>query len=214
MTKAAKQEQLTTMRRNQILDAATKVFADKGFHPTTIKDVAREAGLADGTIYIYFENKPALLLGIMDRVTTAALQNVDRSSLAAMDLPAFIRTYIQHPLTVFESSNFELFKVVVSEILVNQEMRDRYYEHVLAPTISLGEQFFRQWADQHDLAPIHNKLLMHAVSSIIIGLIVQRIVGDTTLADEWEQLPVYLSDLLLYGIERNRVGSPTSTNSS
>src|SRR4028119_1885281 len=100
--KEAKQAHLANTRRNQILDAATKVFATKGFHTTTIKDVAREAGLADGTIYIYFPNKPALLLGIMDRMTTAALQNVDTTSLAGLDLAQFIRTYIQHPLTVFE----------------------------------------------------------------------------------------------------------------
>jgi AcrR family transcriptional regulator len=203
--KAAKQEQLTNVRRNQILDAATKVFADKGFHPTTIKDVARAAGLADGTIYIYFENKPALLLGIMDRLTTAALQNVDTTSLAAMDLPQFIHAYIQHPLTVFESSNVELFKVVVSEILVNQEMRERYYQQVLAPTINVGEQFFRQWAAQHDLDPRHTTLLMHAISSMIIGLIVQRIMGDTTLEAEWEHVPAYLSDLLLHGIGSNQL---------
>lgn len=203
--KEAKQEQLANTRRNQILDAATRVFAAKGFHPTTIKDVAREAGLADGTIYIYFENKPALLLGIMDRLTSAALQNVDITSLATMDLPQFIRMYIQHPLTVFESSNFELFKVVVSEILVNQEMRERYYQQVLAPTINVGEQFFRQWAEQHDLDPLHTKLLMHAISSMIIGLIVQRIMGDTTLEAEWEHLPAYLSDLLFHGIGSNQV---------
>lgn len=203
--KEAKQEQLANTRRNQILDAATRVFAAKGFHPTTIKDVAREAGLADGTIYIYFENKPALLLGIMDRLTSAALQNVDITSLATMDLPQFIRMYIQHPLTVFESSNFELFKVVVSEILVNQEMRERYYQQVLAPTNNLGEQFFRQWAEQHDLDPLHTKLLMHAISSMIIGLIVQRIMGDTTLEAEWEHLPAYLSELLFHGIGSNQV---------
>lgn len=203
--KEAKQKHLSNTRRNQILDAATKVFAEKGFHPTTIKDVAREAGLADGTIYIYFENKPALLLGILDRLTTAALQDVDVTSLASMDLHEFIRTYIQHPLTVFESSNFELFKVVVSEILVNQEMRERYYQHILAPTINLGEQFFRQWAEQHDLDPLHTKLLMHAISSMVMGLIVQRIIGDTTLEAEWEHLPAYLSDLLLHGIGSNHV---------
>src|SRR5215467_7095021 len=62
------QELLITARRDQILDAATKVFAEKGFHPTTIKDIAREAGIADGTIYIYFENKTALMLGILDRM--------------------------------------------------------------------------------------------------------------------------------------------------
>jgi TetR/AcrR family fatty acid metabolism transcriptional regulator len=202
--KEAKQERLAHARRNQILDAATRVFASKGFHPTTIKDVAREAGLADGTIYIYFDNKPALLLGIMDRLRTAAIQDVDTASLAAMDLPQFIRTYIQHPLTVFESSNFELFKVVVSEMLVNQELREHYYQQFLLPTINLGEQFFRQWAEQHNLDPLHTTLLMRAISSMSIGLIVQRILGDTTLAAEWEHLPDYLSELLLHGIGSNR----------
>lgn len=201
--KETKQEYLVNTRRNQILDAATRVFAEKGFHPTTIKDVAREAGLADGTIYIYFENKPALLLGIMDRMMASARQNVDPSQLAGMDLQQFVRTYIQHPLTVFEAGNFELFKVVVSEILVNQEMRERYYQQLLAPTISMGEEFFRQWAEQNGMSPLHTKLLMHTVSSIVIGLIVQRIMGDTTLEAEWNQLPAYLSDLLLHGIRSN-----------
>ncbi len=54
------QAQLIAARRNQILDAAAKVFAEKGFHPTTIKDIAAEAGIAHGTIYNYFENKTAL----------------------------------------------------------------------------------------------------------------------------------------------------------
>lgn len=44
------QEQLVAARKKQILDAATKVFAAKGFHSTTIKDIAREAGIAGGTI--------------------------------------------------------------------------------------------------------------------------------------------------------------------
>jgi AcrR family transcriptional regulator len=203
--KRAKQEHLASTRRNQILDAATRLFATKGFHPTTTKDIAREAGLAEGTIYIYFENKPALLLGIMERMQTAALQNVDTSQVANMDLPEFIRTYIQHPLTAFEASNFELFKVIVSEILVNQEMRERYYEQLVAPAISLGEQFFKQWAEQHHLNPIHTKLLMRATSSMVIGLIVQRIMGDTTLEEEWDQLPDYLSKLLLYGLGSTQI---------
>lgn len=202
--KEAKQEQLVNTRRNQILDAATKVFAAKGFHPTTIKDVAREAGLADGTIYIYFENKPALLLGIMDRMTTSVRQNVDPAQLASMDLSQFIQTFIQHPLTIFEASNFELIKIVVSEILVNEDMRERYYQQLLEPTISMGEQFFEQWAEQHSIDPIHTKILMHAVSGMIIGLIVNRIIGDKILDAEWDRLPEYMSDLLINGIRSSQ----------
>ncbi len=62
------QELLITARRNQILDAATQVFAEKGFHRATIKDIARVAGIADGTIYTYFPSKTDVLLGILNRL--------------------------------------------------------------------------------------------------------------------------------------------------
>ena len=48
----AGQTPLAAARRTQILDAATSVFATRGFSRATIRDIARAAGLADGTIYI------------------------------------------------------------------------------------------------------------------------------------------------------------------
>ena len=46
---------------NQILDAAIKVFAQNGFHNSTVSQIAKEAGVADGTIYLYFKNKDDIL---------------------------------------------------------------------------------------------------------------------------------------------------------
>ncbi len=43
-------------------------FAERGFHRATIHEVARATGVADGTIYTYFEHKTALLQGILDRL--------------------------------------------------------------------------------------------------------------------------------------------------
>ena len=60
------QAQLIVARRTQILDAATRVFASKGFNRATIRDVAQAAGVADGTIYNYFANKTDLLFGLLD----------------------------------------------------------------------------------------------------------------------------------------------------
>lgn len=201
--KPPKQEQLVTTRRNQILEAATKVFAEKGFHPTTIKNIAHEAGVAEGTIYIYFANKPALLLGILDRMTEAAQQDVDPAHFAGMDLHQFITAYVQRPLTVFQADNFELFRVIISEIMVNKEVRERYYQQILAPTIMLAEQAFQQWAAQNGLTPTDATLMMHILSSMVIGLIVQHIMGDPTLEAQWETLPDVLSDLVVHGLRRN-----------
>src|SRR5260370_8281612 len=62
------QAQLVAARRTQILDAATRVFASNGFNRATIHDVARGAGVADGTIYNYSASKTDLLFPLLDRL--------------------------------------------------------------------------------------------------------------------------------------------------
>jgi TetR/AcrR family fatty acid metabolism transcriptional regulator len=57
-------------KRQRILDAALQVFAERGFYNAKVSEVARAAGVADGTIYLYFENKDDLLINLFeDRMT-------------------------------------------------------------------------------------------------------------------------------------------------
>ena len=53
-------------KRTLITDAAVDVFAEKGFHQARVSDIARRAGVADGTIYLYFKNKEDLLLSVFE----------------------------------------------------------------------------------------------------------------------------------------------------
>jgi TetR/AcrR family fatty acid metabolism transcriptional regulator len=56
-------------KRKRILDAAVRVFAKKGFYATRVSEVAKAAGVADGTIYLYFKSKDELLVSLFeDRV--------------------------------------------------------------------------------------------------------------------------------------------------
>jgi len=57
----------TDDKRTRILDAAVVEIARAGFFGTTVAKIARRAGVADGTIYLYFENKEAILVGVFDR---------------------------------------------------------------------------------------------------------------------------------------------------
>ncbi len=138
------QELHIAARRNQILEAAASVFAAKGFHPTTIKDIAKEAGIADGTIYNYFENKTALLLGILDRMRTSVQADFDPAQLSQLDLRTFLHAYFRHPLMALRANNFDLFRVVISEIMVNETLRTRCYQTILEPTILGAQQFFER----------------------------------------------------------------------
>jgi TetR/AcrR family transcriptional regulator, fatty acid metabolism regulator protein len=53
-------------RRRKILEAATRVFARKGYHASRIADIAREAGIAQGTVYLYFERREEILIGAFE----------------------------------------------------------------------------------------------------------------------------------------------------
>src|SRR5579864_8736119 len=86
-------KQLITLRRAQILEAATKVFAEKGFHRATTKDIARAAGIAEGTIYTYFASKSDLLLGILNRLNESEQRAEDFTAALTGDFRTFLITY-------------------------------------------------------------------------------------------------------------------------
>jgi TetR/AcrR family fatty acid metabolism transcriptional regulator len=61
---------------HRIIKAATKVFAKKGFYPAKISEIAKEAQVADGTIYIYFENKDDILISLFEEQMKTVLENM------------------------------------------------------------------------------------------------------------------------------------------
>jgi len=75
-------------RRRDVLDAALGLFARQGFNETTVQDIAAAAGMAAGTVYLYFPSKEHVLQGLHDRfrdendatVTAAAVDAVDRAA--------------------------------------------------------------------------------------------------------------------------------------
>ncbi len=66
-------------KRALISDAAVQVFAEKGFHQARVSDIARRAGVADGTIYLYFKNKEDLLLSIFEESMDIMLRDLAAS---------------------------------------------------------------------------------------------------------------------------------------
>ncbi|HLM57005.1 MAG TPA: TetR/AcrR family transcriptional regulator [Pyrinomonadaceae bacterium] len=73
-------------KREAILRAATRVFAENGYFNSKVADVARQAGVADGTVYLYFKSKEEILRSIFDRNTTEAIEE-GREELAKIADP-------------------------------------------------------------------------------------------------------------------------------
>jgi AcrR family transcriptional regulator len=200
------QELVITARRNQILDAATQVFAQKGFHRATIKEIARVAGIADGTIYTYFASKTDVLLGILNRLNESTDREQHLKPERTQDLRAFFSTYLRQRMALFWP-NAEVFQAVLPEMLANAELRELYYQQVIAPTIVVGEQYFQAQSSTGQIQAMDIPLTVRSIAGVIFGLLLFQLLGDEVIAKRWEELPEVLASLLFDGLQK-RAATP------
>ena len=193
------QELLITARRNQILDAATRVFAEKGFHRATIKDIARFAGIADGTIYTYFSSKTDVLLSILNRLNESTEREQQLTPSSEQDLRSFFTAYLRRRMALLWP-NAEVFQAVLPEMLANAELRELYYEQVLAPTFKIAEQYFEVQSQRGQIRKIDISLTVRAIAGMLFGLLTTQLLGDEVIAERWEELPEVLTTLLFDGL--------------
>jgi len=189
----------TEARREQVLDAATKVFAKKGFHKATIKQIAGEAEVADGTIYNYFADKTDLLLGLLDRINETNQRQGHFIEAGKGDFETFFRTYLEHRMNVLRD-NLALFQAILPEVMVNESLRERYYETIVAPTYRVAEDYFKALQANGTIKPLDTQLLMRVISSTLLGLLISSLLGDEAVQEAWERLPTVISEIVLRGL--------------
>lgn len=85
-------------KRQRILRAATDVFAQSGYFNAKVSDIAKSAGVADGTIYLYFDGKEDVLINIFREHTRNYLQSLERDLTQARGADQRIRVAIRHHL--------------------------------------------------------------------------------------------------------------------
>ena len=131
---AAKRRLSRQQREAQILDAATRVFASKGFREATTKEIAAEAGVSEGTIYNYFESKYDLLIAMSQRLAWESLQQLDHLP-PQQDVRAYVSALVRDRFELLEK-NMDLIRALMPEVLVDHQLRQAYVEQVLSPALS------------------------------------------------------------------------------
>ncbi len=107
-------------KRDRILEAAIKVFARSGFHATRVSEVAKAAGVADGTIYLYFESKEDLLVSLFEDRVERLLAFMRGELPKQPNAPAKLRAVIDMQLGLLEGER-ELAEVIT--IILRQSTR-------------------------------------------------------------------------------------------
>jgi AcrR family transcriptional regulator len=203
MSKKAEErrERRAAARRNQILDAAAEVFAEKGFARATTKEIADRADVSEGTIYNYFESKLELLLGLSNRL--AEMVPFDGfMDLAAFDDPADVLRAILQFRYAFNCENEATLRVISSEIVVDPAMAARYREQLVVPIMGLIGDNMRARIEVGQLRPVDASSLSLFLSVILTGSFIHFALGDLQSKETWDALSELIVDVFCQGVIR------------
>jgi AcrR family transcriptional regulator len=195
-----RREKRMASRKQEILTAAGNLFAERGYHRTTTKDIAVAADVSEGTIYNYFTSKEELLMGLMEQLTERMSLEVLLTESLQENPQDFLFILLQNRQDYLRE-NGVLLQAILSEILVNPDLAQKFHREIILPTQERIEEHLKQRIELGQIQPVDIRLLARIISGLITGLYLLQIVGDQEITSEWDELSRLLVQILFNGIK-------------
>jgi TetR/AcrR family fatty acid metabolism transcriptional regulator len=187
-------------KRERIMSSAMRVFAQKGFYGAKVSDIADDAGVADGTIYLYFKSKDDLLICLfeeqMARVQVELTRAMDGAERATDKLRRFIRAYLE-----LVADNRHAAEVITIELRQSAKFMKEYknprfaeFLKTLAGVVDEGQRLGTIRGDVP--APVAARALFGALDELALMWVTAR--GEKF---DIRKVADWISDLVLQGLE-------------
>ena len=146
-------EQMAEARRTQILMGAAQVFSEKGYHQATTKEIAKAAGVAEGTIYNYFQNKREMLVAMIDVIGMQSVRDI------VVDHPPedpgeYLRVVLKDRYQIAKNFGNRMMPVI-AEMMTDAELRDTVYNRIAIPIAGNIENFVQANIDAGRFRPVN-----------------------------------------------------------
>ena len=194
-----------SQRRDEIMAAAKKVFAGKGFHATTIADIAKEAGLAYGSIYWYFNSKDDLFHALM-AVEEQALRAHVTAAVGAgtqSDGEAPFRTAVQATLEFFEADKATV-KLLFRDAYALGDRFEKHLGGIYERFIDDIETFIVIGQERGEVVAAPPRMVAYTLAALIGQLAHRRLSTDDGV--NASQVADFVVSLVLRGLRPRDVG--------
>ncbi|HKY15364.1 MAG TPA: helix-turn-helix domain-containing protein [Microthrixaceae bacterium] len=179
----ARGEEAKEQRRDDILTAAKAVFAEQGYHATTIADVARAAGISYGSIYWYFDSKEALFHALMDNQEQALRAHIDRTVAElgeGIGGEALFRDSVRATFEFFEADR-AVVKLLFRDSLVLGDRFDRHLAGIYEGFIADIEKTIATAQSAGYVIDAPPRMIAFSVAALIGQLALRRLATDDGL---------------------------------
>jgi AcrR family transcriptional regulator len=170
--------------REQILDSSLRLFSEKGFARTSVRDIAQAAGITDAAIYYHFASKRDLFDALIEeRGFTTALESLERAEITVGPREA-IPTIAQNALA-FIYQNRDVMKVLMGEAMAGDAVATEEYQMLVERFRKAEARIMRHYAEQGQLRTEDVDELALQLVITVIGVFADYLMSSpTSPADE------------------------------
>jgi len=198
---------LPLSRRMQILEAAARVFPQKGYAATTLQDIAQAAGVSASAIYQHFRSKEDLFLAQMDNLSfMSVLDEINRSLDEENDLDYedIRRSLIEVGEGCLETHtrNAEIARMFIAEARSFPEIGRLYCERLIVPMEKLLAAYLSAQVRRGVLRPVNIELAVHAFYGMFLNFVLAEnlLLGDKVFHFPEKDRVEQLVDVFLTGM--------------
>jgi AcrR family transcriptional regulator len=172
-----KKDVVTEFRTGEILQAAYRIFAERGFEQATMDEIAKTAGVAKGTLYLYYPSKHDIYSAALHRSIVELAARTSAALAAASGVEAKLRAFIATRLRYFDEHRdfFRIYDQEFGRSLFRHGQRARQAEDLYAEQVRALDRVLQQAVRRRAVRAIRTEALAGALFDITRGLAAQRL---------------------------------------
>jgi AcrR family transcriptional regulator len=192
-------------RREEILQASLHLFAEKGFHGTSMRDIARSADITEGLIYHYFENKRDLFRAIIDEHSFLPLLRTLPELAEHLDLRGLLIVLARGFFDVLRQ-NTELTRLLLQEVQVFPEEKEAFFSDAVGQSISELAQILDSRMSERTRAQIDPQVAARIFFNSLLAFFVEQEIlgGKQALPADEHSYVEHLVDMFVKRIGNGR----------
>ncbi|WP_376741330.1 TetR/AcrR family transcriptional regulator [Listeria booriae] len=180
MLEVAEQDKKMSEKQKKIVAAAIELFAERGFAATSTSEIAKRAGVAEGTIFRHYKTKKDLLTSItMPIMIESVAPFLARNFVAEVfeqeypDFRTFLTALVRNRFE-FARENSSVVKIYMQELLYHDEMRDQFSKIFMVHVKGQFDRIINFYKERGEINDMPNSTIMRALITNIIGFLITR----------------------------------------
>ena len=208
--KESRKRKITERRRGEILKAGLEIFTQKGYAAATIPEIANAAGIAAGTIYLYYPSKRELFIAVIKNMilTTPLLNLIDK--IPQGDIEAVFKSILKDRLDLVKNLSFSRMPLLMGEVLRDAELREIWLKTLLQPFLERIQTGYGMMSASGKFRKLEPAVAVRAMGGMIIGFLILRVMeGETSPINKMgqERIADDIAKLLLHGLLAEKEGA-------